>query len=70
MNILMVCTANFCRSPMAAGIARFLLKAAGRADVRLDSAATHAYCLGKAADFHLTFSLLERALRARFANGR
>ena len=66
MNILMVCTANFCRSPMAAGIARFLLKAAGRADVRVDSA----YCLGKAAGFHLTFSLLERALRARFANGR
>ena len=70
MNILMVCTANFCRSPMAAGIARFLLKAAGRADVRVDSAATPAYCLGKAAGFHLTFSLLDRALRARFANGR
>ena len=55
---------------MAAGIACFLLKAAGRADVRVDSAATHACCLGKAADFHLTFSLLERARRARFSDGR
>ncbi|MFC2278493.1 MAG: low molecular weight phosphotyrosine protein phosphatase, partial [Cardiobacterium hominis] len=28
MKILMVCTGNICRSPMAEGIARALLKAA------------------------------------------
>ena len=50
MKILMVCTGNICRSPMAEGIARALLKAARRDDVSVDSAATHAYHTGDAPD--------------------
>jgi len=46
MKILMVCTGNICRSPMAEGIARTLLKAAKRDDISVDSAATHAYHTG------------------------
>lgn len=50
MKILMVCTGNICRSPMAEGIARFLLQAAGRDDISVDSAATLPYHTGKAPD--------------------
>lgn len=50
MKILMVCTGNICRSPMAEGIARSLLKAARRDDIAVDSAATHAYHTGDAPD--------------------
>lgn len=111
-KILFICLGNICRSPMAEGIARALLKAARRDDVTVDSAATHAYhtgdapdprarrtmralapddaarakigfmldtlpeapgaelpdpYYGEAADFERTFTLLEAALRARFA---
>lgn len=41
MRLLFVCTGNICRSPMAAGIARERLAAAG-ADVEIASAGTHA----------------------------
>ena len=50
MKILMVCTGNICRSPMAEGIARFLLQAAGRDDISVDSAATLPYHTGDAPD--------------------
>ena len=50
MKILMVCTANICRSPMAEGIARALLNAAGRNDITVDSAATHDFCIGDPPD--------------------
>ena len=49
-RILFVCLGNICRSPMAEGIARALLKAAKRDDISVDSAATHAYHTGDAPD--------------------
>lgn len=39
----MVCMGNICRSPMAEGVARYLLRGMGRSDVILDSAGTHAH---------------------------
>ena len=50
MKILMVCTGNICRSPMAEGVARSLLNSARRDDITVDSAATHAYHTGDAPD--------------------
>jgi protein-tyrosine phosphatase len=42
-NILMVCTANICRSPMAQIVATHLAERSGLSrDVRVDSAGTHA----------------------------
>ncbi|EHM55689.1 low molecular weight protein-tyrosine-phosphatase [Cardiobacterium valvarum] len=43
LKILMVCMGNICRSPMAEGVARYLLRGMGRSDVILDSAGTHAH---------------------------
>ncbi len=50
-SILFVCMGNICRSPLAEGIARHVLAStpAGRG-VRLDSAGTHAYHVGKPPD--------------------
>jgi len=46
-SILLVCTANICRSPMAEGVLRKLLADAGReAQFEIDSAGTH-YQVGK-----------------------
>ena len=51
LKILMVCMGNICRSPMAEGVARYLLREMGRDDVILDSAGTHAaYHKGDAPD--------------------
>jgi protein-tyrosine phosphatase len=44
-RILLVCTANICRSPMAEAVLRKLCMKA-RADVDIDSAATHSYMNG------------------------
>ena len=43
MKLLLVCTGNICRSPMAQAIARRLLDAGGRRDVAVESAGTAAY---------------------------
>lgn len=50
-RLLFVCTANYCRSPLAEGLARKRLAALpwGR-DVEVDSAATHAYRVGEPPD--------------------
>ncbi len=47
MNILFVCTGNLCRSPMAEALMRKLVGRAGRRDVSVRSAGTHAMA-GKA----------------------
>lgn len=50
-SILLVCMGNICRSPTAEGVLRDKLAAAGLLDrVRLDSAGTHDYHVGKAPD--------------------
>ncbi|MCU0840862.1 MAG: low molecular weight phosphotyrosine protein phosphatase [Thiobacillaceae bacterium] len=49
--ILMVCMGNICRSPTAEGVFRKRLREAGLEHaVRLDSAGTHAYHVGKSPD--------------------
>jgi protein-tyrosine phosphatase len=49
--ILMVCTANFCRSPTAEGVLRHLVREAGLQDrIHIDSAGTHDYRLGAPPD--------------------
>ena len=46
-SILLVCTANICRSPMAEGVLRKLLAARGSSGFDIDSAGTHEYFPGK-----------------------
>jgi protein-tyrosine phosphatase len=46
-SILFVCTANICRSPTAEGILRRLLNRQGVNSVRVESAATHDYQIGR-----------------------
>jgi len=51
VNILLVCMGNVCRSPMAAGVLRRMLKETGLADkVRVESAGTHTYHEGAPPD--------------------
>lgn len=47
-SVLFVCTANICRSPMAEGVLRKLLKDAGiESSIEIDSVGTHDYHVGK-----------------------
>jgi low molecular weight protein-tyrosine phosphatase len=49
--VLMVCSANICRSPMAQGMLNLELKQRGlQRKIRVDSAGTHASQRGRAAD--------------------
>lgn len=57
-RVIMVCTGNICRSPMAALIAREYLARAG-VDVVVDSAGTHDYHVGEAADRRAQAALAE-----------
>ncbi len=51
LQVLMVCTGNICRSPIAEGVLRAKLQRAGLADqVLVDSAGTHGFHKGTAAD--------------------
>jgi protein-tyrosine phosphatase len=50
-RVLFVCMGNICRSPLAVGVFRHMIKAAGMEnDVSIDSAGTHAYHIGSAPD--------------------
>lgn len=50
-RVLFVCTGNICRSPMAEGVFRHLVKQAGLDDVvKMDSAGTHAFHAGEEPD--------------------
>ena len=51
INVLFVCMGNICRSPMAQGVFARDVNAAGFAEaVRIDSAGTHAFHVGKPPD--------------------
>jgi protein-tyrosine phosphatase len=61
-SVLFVCMGNICRSPMAEGVFRHLLRATNlERRVVADSAGTHAYHIGEAPDL--------RAQRAAAARG-
>ena len=50
-RVLFVCMGNICRSPMAHGVFRHLVRQAGREDVvKMASAGTHAFHLGEVPD--------------------
>jgi protein-tyrosine phosphatase len=51
IRVLFVCLGNICRSPMAEGVFRHQVEAAGLADrVHIDSAGTHAYHIDEPPD--------------------
>lgn len=51
IKVLMVCMGNICRSPMAEGVMRRAVDAAGLGHlIEIDSAGTHAYHVGSAPD--------------------
>jgi protein-tyrosine phosphatase len=63
-RLLMVCTANICRSPMAQVVTTHLAERAGRAsDTQVDSAGTRASWLGARADARANTALTERGYR-------
>ena len=71
VKVLFVCMGNICRSPMAEGMFRRLLKSAGLAEqVYVDSAGTHSYHIGAPPDTRSQATALRRGvelgtLRAR-----
>ena len=71
VKVLFVCMGNICRSPMAEGMFRRLLKGVGLAEqVYVDSAGTHSYHIGAPPDTRSQATALRRGvdlgtLRAR-----
>jgi len=64
-RVLFVCMGNICRSPMAEGVFRHMVRTAGLDDVvRVDSAGTHAFHEGEAADKRAQHSLQKRGYDA------
>jgi protein-tyrosine phosphatase len=60
-SILFVCMGNICRSPTAEGVFRDKIKQAGlSAAVRIDSAGTHDYHIGKPPDARAQAAALKR----------
>lgn len=70
-RVLFVCMGNICRSPMAEGVFRHLIRQAGLDDVvKVESAGTHAFHVGEAPDKRAASTVAKRGydisdLRAR-----
>lgn len=71
VSVLFVCLGNICRSPTAEGVFRHLVEEAGLSDkIRIDSAGTGDWHIGKAPDERMQAAVLSRgydlsSLRAR-----
>lgn len=61
MKIITLCTGNICRSPMAEGLLRSLVKSRGLKNISIDSAGTHNYHPNHPAD--------KRAVKVMQAHG-
>jgi protein-tyrosine phosphatase len=74
-RVLFVCMGNICRSPMAEGVFRHLIRQAGLDDVvKVESAGTHAFHAGEAPDKRAQATAAKRGydisdLRARQVEG-
>ncbi len=70
-RVLMVCMGNICRSPMAEGMLRKALQAAGLdRHVEVDSAGTHAYHIGSPPDPRAQHAVRQRGVEISHLRGR
>ncbi len=71
VKVLFVCLGNICRSPMAEGIFRHLLRQASLDDrVKIDSAGTHAYHVDEPPDARAQAALDQRGIDISTLRGR
>lgn len=72
VKVLFVCMGNICRSPTAEGVFRDLAKRAGLDDrvIRIDSAGTHSYHIGKSPDARASAAAAKRGYDLSELRGR
>lgn len=71
INVLFVCMGNICRSPTAEGVFRDLVMRSGMDGViRIDSAGTHSYHIGKSPDKRASAAAAKRGYDLSALRGR
>ena len=71
ISVLFVCMGNICRSPTAEGVFRSLVRNAGLEHrLRIDSAGTHAYHIGKSPDARASAAAGKRGFDLSALRGR